>query len=129
MFVSPTKVSQGIWPWRPLGFDYKTTSIGLGKTETPVLEGTSKILQAPRSRGKEQWLHRKLYKNCLLVMEGLLWRHGLAGPHHRDEGTGSCCLGRPPLASPLLEVDINHRAYRPKGWAASGEKTTPPISR
>ena len=64
---------QRIWPWRPVGFDYKT-STGLGETETPVLEGTNKPLPAPRLRGKEQWLHRKLNQNHLLVLESLLWR-------------------------------------------------------
>ena len=44
---------QEIWPWRPAVLDYKT-STGLGETETPVLEGTNKILCTPRSRRKEQ---------------------------------------------------------------------------
>ena len=30
--------TQGIWPWGPLGFDYKPSS-GLRETKTPVLEG------------------------------------------------------------------------------------------
>ena len=33
-------------------FNYRT-STGLGETETPVLEGTNKILRVPRLRGKE----------------------------------------------------------------------------
>ena len=31
--------------------------------------------EAPRSRGKEQWPHRRLSQNYLLILEGLLWRH------------------------------------------------------
>ena len=88
---------QGIWSWRPVGFGHKT-STGLGETETPVLEGTSKVLHVPRPRGKEQWPHRRRNQNYLLVLEGLLWRHGLAGAHHRNGGTDSSCLGRSPLA-------------------------------
>ena len=37
----------------PAGFDHKTY-IGMGETETLVLEGTNKTLYAPRFRGKEQ---------------------------------------------------------------------------
>ena len=50
---------QGIWPWRPARFDYRT-STGLGETEILLLEGTNKILRAPRPRGKEQWSYRSL---------------------------------------------------------------------
>ena len=87
---------QGIWPWRPERFDYKT-STALGKLENPVMKDTSKTLCAPRLRGKEQRLHRKLSQNYLLVLEGPLWSHGVAGTHHKDRGTGSSCLGRLPL--------------------------------
>ena len=87
---------QGIWPWRPVGFDYKT-STGLGETETPVSEGTNKTLQVIRLRGKEQWLHRRLNQSYLLVLDGFLWRHGSGGVQHRDSGTGSSSLGMSPL--------------------------------
>ena len=56
--------------------------------QTPVLEGTNKILHAPRPRGKEQWHDGRLSENYLLVLEGLLWRYGSTGSHHRDGGTG-----------------------------------------
>lgn len=36
----------GIWPWSPVGFDYKT-SIGLQETETPVFKDTNKTLHTP----------------------------------------------------------------------------------
>ena len=88
---------QVIWSWSTVGFDHKT-STGIGETDTPSLEGTNKTLCAPRLRRKEQWLHRKLNQNHLLVLEGLLRRCGSAGAHHRDERTGSSCLGRSLLA-------------------------------
>ena len=77
-----TRNPQGIWPWRPVGFDYMT-STGLGETEALVLEDTNKTLYAPRLRGKEQWLNRKPNQNYLPVSEGLLWRHGYTGTGHR----------------------------------------------
>ena len=58
--------SQGIWPWRPMRFDYRSFT-GPGESKTPILEGTNKCLCAPRPRGKEQWSHRRLNQNYLLV--------------------------------------------------------------
>ena len=86
---------QGLWRWSPAGSDYKT---GLGETETPDLEGINKILHAPRLRGKEQGLHRKLNQNYQLGLEGVLLRHGSAGAHCRDRVTGRSCQGRFSLA-------------------------------
>ena len=62
--------------------------------------------------------------NYLLVLEGLLWKHGSGGPHHKDGGTGSSSLGRFPLVQTLLEVTINPtiEASRPGGWLVSGQK-------
>ena len=91
-----TGTPQGIWLCRLVGFDYRTFT-GLGETETPLFEGTNKILCTPRPRGKEQGPHRRLNKNYLLVLEGLLWRQGTAGAHYRDRGIGSIRLGRSPL--------------------------------
>ena len=88
---------QGIWPWRPAELDYKT-STGLGETKISVLKDTNKALHTPRLRGKEQWCHRKLTQNHLLELQGLLWRCRSARAHCRDQGTGSSCLGRSPLA-------------------------------
>ena len=92
-----TRNSQGIWPWRPAGFNYRT-SIRLGETETPVLEGTNKIFYTPRPRVKEQQTHRRLNQNYPQVSGSLLWMHGLATAHHRHGGTGSSSPGRSPLA-------------------------------
>ena len=46
--------SSGIWPWGPVGFDYRP-SRGLGETEIPVFEGTYKILvqQHPEERSSD----------------------------------------------------------------------------
>ena len=55
--------------------------------QTPVLEGTNKILHAPRPRGEEQWPHRRLSQSYLLVLEGFLSRRELVWAHHRDGGT------------------------------------------
>ena len=90
---------QGIWPWRPGGFDCKT-STGLGETGTPVLAGTHKTLHAPRLRGKGQRLHRRLSQNCLLVLEGLLWWRGSAGAHRRDAGMAAAVWEGPLWSKP-----------------------------
>ena len=71
------------------------------------MEGTNKILHAPRPRRKEQIPHRGLNHHYLVVLEGLLWKRRLARAHYRDRGTGSSSLGRPALAYALLEVAIN----------------------
>ena len=68
------------------------------RKQTPDLEGTNKILHEPRPRGKEEWPHRRLNQNYLLVLEGLLWRRRSARAHHRHGGTRSSSPGRSPLA-------------------------------
>ena len=79
---------QRIWLWRPAGFDHRN-STGLGKAETPLLEGWHKIVCAPEPRGKKQWPHKRLGPNYLLVIEGLLQRCGVAVAHCGDKDTGS----------------------------------------
>ena len=49
--------------------DYRD-STGLGKTETPLLEGTHKVSHALGPRAKA--VTRNLRQTCLLVSEGLL---------------------------------------------------------
>ena len=94
-----TKNPHGIWPWGPVGFDYRP-SRGLRETDSG-LGGHKQNLCPPWPRGEEQWPHWRLNQNHLLVLEGLLWRRGSAGAHHRDRGTG-----RSPLWT-LLEFAIN----------------------
>ena len=63
-----------------------------GKQETPLLEGTHKVLCAPGPRGKEQWPHRRLNQTYLLVLEGLLQSWGWLW----------LTMGTRTLAAPLL---------------------------
>ena len=51
-------------------YNYRT-STGLGETETPVLESTSKILHTPSPGGKQQRPDRTLNHNYLLMLDGL----------------------------------------------------------
>ena len=88
-----------IWPWRAVGFDYRTPT-EVGETDTPLLEGTNKVLHAPRPREKEHLLHRRLNQTYLQVFDSLLWRHGSAGAHHRDGGTGRSSPRGPPWRKP-----------------------------
>ena len=54
----------------------------------------------------------RLNQSYLLVLEGLLWRRGSAGAHHRDGGTG-----RSPVLWTLLEFAVNPTtAPRPQDW-------------
>ena len=75
---------QGIWPWRPAGFDYRA-SIGLGGTETLLLEGTNKRLHTHRPRAQEQRPHpptpapRRWNEIYWIVLEGLLRSRGSSG--------------------------------------------------
>ena len=97
---------QRIQLWRPMGFDGRT-STGLGETETPLLEGTHKVLCAREPRGKEQWPHRRLNETYLLVLEGLLQRRGAAVAHGRDKDTGSSSSGKYSLAWDLPQATIS----------------------
>ena len=56
-----TESPRGIWLWRPVGFEY-TTSTGLGKEKL-----TNKTLCAPGPRRREQWPHKRLSQICLWV--------------------------------------------------------------
>ena len=103
----PGDPTKGLGIPRETGLDYRT-SRGLGETETPILEGTNKILNTPRPRGEEQWPQRRLNQNYLLVLEGLLWRCGLARAYHRCWGTQSS-LGVNPL-------EVCHWPYHRAHW-------------
>ena len=61
------------------------TSMGLGKTETAVLEVQTKpaITKAQR---KGAMTPQETEPKYLLVLAGLLWRSRLAEAHHRDGG-------------------------------------------
>ena len=59
-----------------------------GETQTPLLEGTHKVVCASGPRGKEQGPHRRLNHTYLLVLEGLLQRQGVAVAHRGDKDTG-----------------------------------------
>ena len=62
-----TEYPQGIWHWRPEGFDYRTPT-GLGKQS---VGGHNKILCTPGPREKEQWPHKSLSPTCLWVSRSL----------------------------------------------------------
>ena len=126
---------QRIRLWSPLGFDCRTLT-GLGETETPLLEGTHKILCAPGPRGKEQWPHRSLNQTYLLALEGFLgewgWLWLTVGPRTlAAEVLGSTHWWEPswslPLALPksLQTPVLGH--LRPQNQ--QGGNTAQPISR
>ena len=69
-----------------------------GHTQSSVHIGT---------QGKEQWPHRRLNQTYLLVLEGLLWRWGVAVSHHEDKDTGSRSSGKYSLVWALSESAIS----------------------
>ena len=92
--------------WSLAGFDCRT-STGLGETETPLLEGTHKVVCASGPRGKEQWPHRRLNQTYLLLLEGLLQRWGVAVAHCGEKDTGSRSSGKYSLVWALLQSAIS----------------------
>ena len=78
------------------------------RKQTPLLEGTHKVLCAPEVRGnKKQRPHKRLVQTHLLVLEGLLWRWGAAVTHYGDKDNGSSSSGKYSLAWTLLEATIS----------------------
>ena len=105
---------------------------GLGKTETPLLQGTHQVVCTSGPRGKEQWLHRKLNQNYLLVLECLLQRWRVAVAHHRDKHTGSRGSGKYSLVRALLDSAISpikelvvSSAGLPQAKQPTGRKLSP----
>ena len=68
-----TENPQGIWLWRTVGFDYRT-STGLEKQTL----GGNKALCTPGARRKEQ----RLSQTCLWVSRSLWWREQTTGREH-----------------------------------------------
>ena len=98
--------SQRIRLCKLAGFDCSTLT-GLGETETPLLEGTHKVVCASGPRGKEQWPHRRLNQTYLLALEGLLQKWGAVVAHQGDKDTGSRSSGKYSLVWALLESAIS----------------------
>ena len=68
-----TKNPQGIWLWRPVGFDYRNYT----RLWKQLLKGTNKTLCIPGPRRKEQWPHKRLTQTCLWMFRSLQERSGL----------------------------------------------------
>ena len=90
-----------------------------GENRLQAWRAQTKSVHIKKPRGKEQWAHRRLNQNYLLVLEGLLWSYGSAGAHRR---ASSSSPGRSALAKALLK--LSHRASRRQDWVASGQTTT-----
>ena len=101
-----TKNYQGIWLWRPVGFDCRI-STGLGETETPHLEGGKNKTkhQDPRERNCDptgDWIRLTSVGKALVESWVKAWV-----PIHVNRSTGSNRPGRCPSACVLLEVTIS----------------------
>ena len=104
----------------------RRTLTGLGKTETPLLEGTHKVVCASGPRSKEQWPHRRLKQAYLLVLEGLLQRWGVAVSHCEDKDTGSRSSGKYSLSWAFPESTISptkEPGVSSAGWPQAKQPT------
>ena len=89
---------QGIWPWRPVGFDYRI-SRGLRETETPVRRALN--FASTKTQRTGAGTHRELNQNYLLMLEGLLWRYWWAGAHWGMGALEGCPWCKHSGSSPL----------------------------
>ena len=118
-----TENPQGIWLWRPVGFDYRT-STGLGKW---TLEGTNKALCTPGPRRKEQCPHKRLSQTWLWVSRCLWWKRGSTVACCRVRGTEYNSACRSPF-----EGGCHYLHYHFHSLASAkqqGGNTAPPINR
>ena len=100
--------------------------------QTPHLEGTNKILHAPKPRGKKQRPHRRLNQTYLLVLEGFLQRHQYAMVHHGDGAPAATVLDGAPCLEALLKISSSHaikpadsRARLPQAKQLIGREHSP----
>ena len=106
-----TENPQWIWLWRPVGFDYRT-STGLGKQ---TLRGHKQNL-VPGPTRKEQCPHRRVSQTCLWVSRSIQWRHGLTvaccglrGTEYNSTGRHKSFWRRCPLPLPQFGLRPNNR--------------------
>ena len=87
-----TENPQGIWLWRSVEFDYRTSTV-LGKQR--LLQETNKTLCTTGLRRQEQWIHKTLSQTCMWVSGSLQQRHGLTVTCCGVRGTDSSSPWRP----------------------------------
>ena len=104
---------QGLWPWRPVGFDYKNHA-GLGETETSFLMDTNKIFWPLGLRRKEQWPQEETEPDLPVSVGGYAAKAWVSRCSLWAWGQGSSNLGRCPMLWMLLEFTISAtiEAYR-----------------
>ena len=118
------KELQRIWLWRPSGND-RRNSTGW-EAETPLLEGTHRVLCAPGPGKKWQWPHKRLGQTYLLVLEGLLCSWRVAVVRYGDKDTGGGSSGEYSLESALMEAAIFSPKPRPTQQTAGSSAWMPP---
>ena len=88
-----------------MGFDCRT-STGLGETETPLLEGTHKIVCAS-GPGEGAVTSGETEADLPASVGGSPAEPGVAVAHHGDKDTGSRSSGKYSLALGIPESTIN----------------------
>ena len=94
--LTGTGKSQGIWPWRPVGFDYRT-STRLGEIETSVLQCTKKSYTHQHQR-KGAVTPRETEPKLPASVGGSPAEVWVGSGSTQDRGTGSSSPRRSPLA-------------------------------
>ena len=108
----------GIWPGRPVGLDYRT-STGLGETEIPVLEGN-------KTQRKGAATPQETEPKPPAGAGGSPVEEGVSGGSPQEGGTGNRSPRRAPLAKALLEVAINPTIEPIDPRAGSPQAKQPP---
>ena len=96
-----------------------------GGNRDSTLGGHTQSSVRIRTQRKEQWPQGRLNQTYLLVLEGLLWRRGVAVAHHGDRDTGSRSSGKYSLALALPESTISPTKGpgRLQCWVTSDQTT------
>ena len=107
-----------------MGFDCRT-STGLGETETPLLEGTHKVVCALGPRGRSSDPGGRLNQTYLLVLEGLLQRRGWLCFTAGTRTLAAEVLGSTPWREPSHSLSFAppKSPGRLQCWVASGQTT------
>ena len=122
-----TEYPQGIWLWRPVGFDYRA-SIGLGKQ---TLGGHKQNLVHTRTQEKGAVTHKRLSQTCLWASRSLWQRCGSTVACHGVRGTEYNSTGISPLDqttgkehSSTYQQKIGLTVYWP--WSYHNKTQIPP---
>ena len=118
-----TRNPQGIWLWRPMRFDYRT-STALGETDF-TLGGHKQNLACTKTQGKGAVILQEPEPDLTASVGGFpvevrVGRGSPQGCSHWEQQSWKVPLGVSPFGGHHLPYN---RAHRPQGWVISGQTT------